>query len=132
MICADKRPAATGIARHHTGTKGFDLRPSRGVPLEIRQDLAIRLDDLENQIGTRDRLLELAGRAGGRGDQQLEVELVRIHQQADHRLPIVGIPANIRQHRQPGAFRAAGPEDGQDDQGDGAGEPHELVSSSSD
>ncbi len=59
------------------------------MPDQIRSDLSIGFDPLVNLVGID------AGTNGG-GDQALQIELVSIKQQPDHRLLIVGISANIR------------------------------------
>jgi hypothetical protein len=78
------------------------------VPLQVRQDRAIRLDDLMNEFRAGHRLLRFAGLASARGNQQLDIELVRIRHQPNHRLLIVGIGAHVRQHRQPRTLRRGG------------------------
>ena len=94
---ADVLAAAMRIARDHSCAKRFDRRPPRGVPLQVGQHLAIGVENLANELRAGDRLLQFAGRAGAGGDQQLEIELVRIHHQPNHGLLVVGIRADVRQ-----------------------------------
>ena len=103
MCCA----AAMRVAGHHPCAERFGRRPPRGVPLQVRQHFAIRVDDLANELRARDRLFQFAGRAGAGGDQQLEIELVRIHHQANHGLLVVGIPADVRQDGKARPLRGA-------------------------
>ena len=99
--------AAMRVARHHPFAERCGRRPPRGVPLEVRQHFAVRVDNLANELRARDRLFHFTGCAGAGGDQQLEIELVRVHHQANHGLLVVGIRADVRQDGKARPLRGA-------------------------
>ena len=115
MAGADVPAATKRVARSYQSVKGLGRRPALGVALQVRQHLAIRVDNLVNEIRPRDRFLQFARRAGGAGDQQLEIELIRIHHQANHGLLIVRIPADVGEDRKSGTLRRAEHRDGHAD-----------------
>ena len=60
---------------------------------QILPDLAVCLDCLTNQIRPNDVLFQLAGSAGGGGDQSLDFKLIGVGHEANQRLLVVGVAA---------------------------------------
>jgi len=68
--------------------------------LETRQRLLVAADDLADQVRPSDGLLQLPRHAGGAGDERFDLELVRVHHQANQGLLIIRVTTDVGQHSQ--------------------------------
>jgi hypothetical protein len=69
------------------------------VPGEIPPHAPIGFHNLADEVGLSELLLQFARRAGRRSDQSLDVDLVRVEHQPDHRLAVIRIAADIGQDK---------------------------------
>jgi hypothetical protein len=100
VSCADVLTAAVRIAGLHAPAQPVGLRPASGMFLETRQRLLVAADDLADQVRPSDGLLQLPRHAGGAGDERFDLELVRVHHQANQGLLIIRVTTDVGQHSQ--------------------------------
>ena len=76
--------------------EGICLRPAGCVDHEVTADLPVGLDPFDDFL----RGGPVAEPAGGRGDEALNIELVRVAQEPDHGLLIIGFVGDIGENNQ--------------------------------
>jgi hypothetical protein len=67
---------------------------------KICANCAVSLDDLPNQVRAHHVHLEFSRDSGGGGDQALDIELVGVGHQPDHRLLVIRVATNVSQNHQ--------------------------------
>ena len=94
-------PAAQAVAALDRREQVLGGGIAVGVLPQAGKHLAVCLDGLADEVGAGRGLLQLARRAGGGGDEALDVELIGVEHQADHRLLVVGVAADVGEHDEP-------------------------------
>lgn len=112
MAFADEGASTFGAAGVDEGAKFLGGRKAFNVAREVGSDLFVGVDDLVDEVGAGTRVLAFAGRAGGRGENAFEAKRVGVGEQANERLLVVGVAADVGGDEKAGAGGGAHGEEG--------------------
>ena len=100
----------------HPGPEGVGRRVAGGVPRQVGADGLVGVDQPVDPL----RPHVVAVLEAARGEEALDLQLVRVDEEADEALLVVGVPAHVGQHDQAGRIagvRAPAPDRREDEAG---------------